>query len=61
MKIGDRVRVWSGSGPPPGAPEEHVGTVVDGPDEVGNWKVRWDVGPPGWELLDDEDLLKEDD
>jgi hypothetical protein len=55
MKVGDRVRIAS-DGEPDSSPW-YEGVIVGGPDEAGNWFVRWDdAHKDSWEMLQDEDV-----
>lgn len=67
VRIGCRVEVSGGSAPY-GSPTMFRGTVIDGPDKVGNWYVEWDGtdedhadygGRFGWEGLDANNVIEE--
>jgi hypothetical protein len=54
LKVGARVAVFGPDDP------QGKGEIIDGPDPVGNWKVRWDLEWEGdkesWEAISNEDV-----
>jgi len=54
LKVGARVDLFDGA-------PDGKGEIIDGPDNVGNWKVRWDAEWEGaretWEGIGEEDVV----